>query len=61
MSVEGLKKGREEGDKLGTAVLLMGVFITTALGVGHIEQENLKLFISECAGMHECEFPCEQV
>lgn len=49
LSVEGLKEGREEGDKLGTKVLLMGVFITAALSVGHMEQENLKLLISECA------------
>lgn len=36
----------------------MEILSPTALGMGQMEQENLKQFIAECVCAHECEFPC---
>lgn len=61
-NVGGRAERRERGRRqTENNSLLMGVFFTIALGVGHMEQESLKLFISKCVCLRECEFPCEQV
>lgn len=50
--------GRKKGGRRQTRnKLLMEILSPTALGMGQMEQENLKQFIAECVCAHECEFP----
>ena len=56
-SMADMQRREEEGNKLGIS-LLMEILSPTALGMGQMEQENLKQFIAECVRAHECEFPC---